>query len=267
MTTLQQIAYSHGDTRLTGWLARPQRTPRAAILVFPTIANVTPAIERRAAMLADLGYLAFIADFYGEPVTDFAAAGPLADALRANTDHYRARLTAAVDALRGLPEAQGLPIAAIGYCMGGQAALECARAGHDLVASVSFHGLLSTAKPAQPNAIKARLLVCHGDADPLVPREQVLAFWEEMDAAGPIGTSTLTAVCATASPIRAVTRAEWRRSPITPAPTARAGWRCATSSTKSWLSRPRAPASHPPIGDRSTMSRRCGRPAPAALPA
>ncbi len=183
MTALEQIAYSHGDTRLTGWLARPQGTPRAAILVFPTIANVTPATERRAAMLADLGYLAFIADFYGEPVADFAAAGPLADALRADADHYRARLTAALVALRGLPEAQGLPIAAIGYCMGGQAALECARAGHDLFASVSFHGLLTTAKPAQPNAISARLLVCHGDADPLVPREQVLAFWEEMDAA------------------------------------------------------------------------------------
>jgi dienelactone hydrolase len=77
-----------------------------------------------------------------------------------------------------------LPVAAIGYCMGGQAALELAREGHDLFAAVSFHGLLSTDRPAQPGAVKARLLVCHGDADPLVPREQVLGFWEEMDAAG-----------------------------------------------------------------------------------
>ena len=30
----------------------------------------------------------------------------------------------------------------------------------------------------------AHLLVCHGDADPMVPREQVLAFWQEMDDAG-----------------------------------------------------------------------------------
>ena len=27
-------------------------------------------------------------------------------------------------------------------------------------------------------------MVCHGDADPLVPRERVIAFWEEMDRAG-----------------------------------------------------------------------------------
>lgn len=184
MSALEPLAYAHGDAALTGWLARPQGIARAAILVLPTIANVTPAVERRAAMLADRGYLALIADFYGEPVPDFAAAGPLAETLRADTDHYRARLAAGLDLLRGLPEAQDLPVGAIGYCMGGQAALELARDGHDLFAAVSFHGLLSTGRAAEPGAVKARLLVCHGDADPIVPREQVLAFWEEMDGAG-----------------------------------------------------------------------------------
>ena len=80
MSALESLAYRHGDVGLTAWLARPQGTPRAAILVLPTIANVTAAIERRAAMLADRGYLALIPDFYGEPVADFAAAGPLAGA-------------------------------------------------------------------------------------------------------------------------------------------------------------------------------------------
>ena len=51
-------------------------------------------------------------------------------------------------------------------------------------AVVSFHGLLDTGLPAAPGSITARILVCHGDADPMVPRSQVLAFWEEMDAAG-----------------------------------------------------------------------------------
>ena len=184
MSALEAVAYSHGLVALTAWLARPQGTPRAAILVLPTIANVTPAVERRAAMLADRGYLALIADFYGEPVTEPGGAAPLAEKLRADTDHYRARLAAALDLLRSLPEAEGLPVAAIGYCMGGQAALELARDGHDLIAAVSFHGILSTGRAAQPGAVKARLLVCHGDADPLVPREQVLAFWDEMDSAG-----------------------------------------------------------------------------------
>ncbi len=65
MAQLEAIAVDDRGTALTGWLARPEGTPRAAVLVFPTIANVTSAIERRAQMLVDRGYLAFIVDFYG----------------------------------------------------------------------------------------------------------------------------------------------------------------------------------------------------------
>lgn len=184
MSDLERLEYHDGATALTGLLARPAGQPRAAVIVFPTIANATPPIERRAMMLADAGYLAMIADFYGEPVESFETAGPLAQKLRADVDHYRRRLASAVAALRDHPAAAGLPMAAIGYCMGGQAALEAARDGADLAGVASFHGLLETGRPATAGAIKARLLICHGDADPMVPRSHVLAFWEEMDAAG-----------------------------------------------------------------------------------
>ena len=180
---LEPIPYRDGVTGLTGWLARPVAKARAAILIFPTIANANQAVERRAMMLADAGYLAMIADFYGAPVSNFEAAGALAQKLRDNPETYRARLRAAIGALRAHPDAAGLSMAAIGYCMGGQAALEAARDGAELAAAVSFHGLLDTARPAAAGAIRGRLLVCHGDADPMVPRSQVLAFWQEMDAA------------------------------------------------------------------------------------
>lgn len=183
MSRLEKLAYRDGDLALTGLLGRPEGKARAAVVVFPTIANVTPAIEHRAALLAEAGFLALIADFYGEPVESFEASRPLAAALRANVDVYRARVLAAVEALRAYPTAAGLPIAAIGYCMGGQAALEVARTGADLALAASFHGLLDTARAAD-RPIKPRLLVCHGDADPMVPREQVVSFWEEMDAVG-----------------------------------------------------------------------------------
>jgi dienelactone hydrolase len=178
---LEQISYSHHGRQLTGWLARPDGLVRAAVVIFPTIANVNDHMRRRARMLADAGYLAMIADFYGVADGDWPA---LAHELRTDTAHYRARLAAAVAALRAHPTAAGLPMAAIGYCMGGQAALEAARDGQDLAVVVSFHGLLETGRRADPGAIKARLLVCHGDADPMGPRGHVTAFWEEMDAAG-----------------------------------------------------------------------------------
>lgn len=186
---LDRLDYRDGDAALAGWIARPQGEARAAVLVFPTIANVTPAIERRAQMLADAGYLAMIADFYGQPVESFEASLPLAAQLRADVDGYRRRLIAGVDALRSMARsvarsvAPDLPMVAIGYCMGGQAALELARTGCDLALAASFHGILSTGRAAQQH-FPGRILVCHGDADPMVPREQVLAFWQEMDAVG-----------------------------------------------------------------------------------
>lgn len=178
MSALEQVQYHDGGTALTGWLTRPSGPARAAIVVFPTIMNLTAVIEAKAAALAEAGYIAFIADFYGQAPVDFPASMVLAEALRADTDTYRARLHAAVAALTAI--APGLPHGAIGFCMGGQAVLELARDDTDLAVVASFHGLLETARAAD-RPIRARILVCHGDADALVPRGQVVRFWEEMD--------------------------------------------------------------------------------------
>ena len=181
--TFDTVAYADGETALTGLVARPSGPPRAAILVFPTIMNPTPPVEDKALKLAEAGYLALIADFYGRRPAGFDEARTLAAEIRPDPLAYRRRLRAGLKALATLSEANGLPLAAIGFCMGGQAALELARDGAPLEAAVSFHGLLDTGLPAKAGNVTARLLICHGDADPMVPRSQVLAFWEEMDAA------------------------------------------------------------------------------------
>lgn len=180
--TGEPIAYRDGETELKGAVFRPATAPRAAIAVFPTIMNPTPAVEAKARALADAGYLAFLCDFYGETPDDFAASVELATALRADPAAYRRRLLAGIGQMSAI--APGMPHGAIGFCMGGQAVLELARAGTTLGAVASFHGLLDTRLPADPGAVSARILVCHGDADALVPRSQVLVFWEEMDRAG-----------------------------------------------------------------------------------
>lgn len=183
MNALERVGYADGDTALTGWLARPVGEPKAAVLVFPTIMNVTQFIEAKALALAEQGYLALIADFYGAPVPDFPTAMQFAVALRSDVDRYRTRLSAGLTALKAI--APGSPCAAIGFCMGGQAILELAREDADLAVVASFHGILETERKAPGGGpIGPRILVCHGDADALVPRTQVSAFWEEMDAAG-----------------------------------------------------------------------------------
>lgn len=184
MSAFEPIDYDDAGTSLTGHVARPEGSPRAAVLVFPTIMNPTPAVEAKAWELAEAGYLAMIGDFYGKTPSSFDESRVFASEIRETPEQYRQRLRASLRALATLDGAEGLPILVIGFCMGGQAALELAREGAPVEAAVSFHGLLNTDMPAEPGKVSARILVCHGDADPMVPRPQVLKFWEEMDRAG-----------------------------------------------------------------------------------
>ncbi len=181
---LEEVRYADGDVALTGLVARPSATPRAAVLVFPTIFNPNQAVKDKALALAESGYLAFLADFYGKQPEGMDEAREFALEIRPSPEVYRQRLRASLRAMVSLPDAESLPIAAIGFCMGGQAVLELAREGAPLAAVVSFHGILSTEQAAEPGKVTSRILICHGDADALVPREQVIGFWEEMDAAG-----------------------------------------------------------------------------------
>jgi dienelactone hydrolase len=61
--------------------------------------------------------------------------------------------------------------------------LELARAGENVQAVVSLHGDLTSPITAKPGDIKAALLVVHGAADPVSPKEQRDAFENEMEAA------------------------------------------------------------------------------------
>jgi dienelactone hydrolase len=98
----------------------------------------------------------------------------------ADRSFFRRRLLAGLHALQGLPECDFTRIAAVGYCLGGCGVLELARAGAPLRGVVSLHGLLSAPMPATARSMTAKVLVLHGDADPLVPFEQLAAFRDEM---------------------------------------------------------------------------------------
>ena len=183
MTPLEPLAYSDGPTPLSGWLARPAGSARAAVAVFPTFMNITPGVAAKAAALAAAGCLALIGDFYG-PDAPCDSGGALAamERLRADPLAMRARLRATLAALETVAPPT-IPRMAVGFCLGGMAVLELARDGADLALAASFHGLLTTPLPATA-PIKPRLLICHGDADALVPRSDVIALWEELDLVG-----------------------------------------------------------------------------------
>jgi dienelactone hydrolase len=182
-----RVAYRDHSQQLEGYLAAPvdaQQCP--GVLIVPSWLNITDSICRRADRLADLGYAAFVVDLFGvgirpgPPQSPLEVVGPLLkDRIK-----LRRRLFSALDAFRQRPECAQDRIAAIGYCIGGCGVLELARAGAPLRGVVSLHGLLAAPIPAQAKTILAKVLVLHGDADPLATFEQLTQFRDEMRSAG-----------------------------------------------------------------------------------
>jgi len=178
------VEYKHGDVVLTGYLSYDPsvKGKRPGVLVLPEWWGVNDYARHRADMLAQLGYIAFVADVYGSGfnTTSPDQAGKHAGEFRANRTLMRERVTAALDVLRKHELCDPRRIAAIGYCFGGTCVLELARSGAEIAGVVSFHGGLSTLNPADAKNIKCKVLVCHGGNDTFESPEEVAAFQKEM---------------------------------------------------------------------------------------
>jgi dienelactone hydrolase len=96
----------------------------------------------------------------------------------------RTRAAAALARLRAEPDVDPDRIAAIGYCFGGRTVLELAYSGAELAGVVSFHGGLTVPGDEDLTRIKAKILICHGDADPHVPPAAVRACLDGLVRAG-----------------------------------------------------------------------------------
>ena len=184
----QDIDYRDGAARLRGFLAYDEtaRDRRPGVLVVHEGLGLNQHAMDRARMMAELGYVALAADMFGDrrQAGDLKEARALIAELRDDPARLRARGAAAVATLAALPQVDAGRLGAIGFCFGGSVVLELARDGADLKAVVSFHGVLTTTAPAVAGKVKASLLVCTGADDPMAPADQVIAFEEEMRAAG-----------------------------------------------------------------------------------
>src|ERR1700751_2030876 len=142
---IETLTYSAGDTTFHGYLADPEGSGRRpGVVIVHEAPGLNDHPKRRARMIAELGYVALAVDMYGGG----RGAGPGGD-----------------DAMKLM--------GAMGSCFGGLCALELARMGTPLAGVVSFHGILTTKNPEEAKNVTAKILICTGAEDPLVPPEQV----------------------------------------------------------------------------------------------
>ena len=183
----KDVSYKAGDTVMKGFLAYDDaaKGKRAGVLVVPEWWGANDYARKRARMLANKGYVALVVDMYGNgQVADNPQdAGALAGNINKNPKLAYERFDAARQFLDRQTNVKKGDTAALGYCFGGGVVLNMVRAGMPLKSAVTFHGILATDAAVKPGDIKTKLRIFTGEADPLVPPEQVEAFKTEMDNA------------------------------------------------------------------------------------
>jgi len=182
-----KVAYSAEGVEFIGTVFAPAGSgPAPGVLVAHELPGIAPHTLDAAERLAGLGFVALATDYQGggEAVTDRDEMMRRFAGFMADPSHIRARLGAALDALKAQPRVDARRLAAVGYCYGGTAALELARGGADLKAVVGFHSGLDTARPQDAANIKGKVLVQIGADDPVIPPDQRAPFEQEMTAGG-----------------------------------------------------------------------------------
>jgi carboxymethylenebutenolidase len=143
-----EIETLEDDTRFNAYLAEPEGTPRAAIVVIQEIFGINPGIRKKCDHWAQLGYLAIAPDLFFrlQPGVELDPDIPeqFQQALelmgRFDQDQGVRDIEATIRAARArLPE--GGKVGCVGYCLGGRLAF-MASTRTDTNASVGYYGVM-----------------------------------------------------------------------------------------------------------------------------
>lgn len=189
----ETISYIIEGSLFRGFLALPPTEQKApGILIAPAWKGLDEFAKAKAFALAELGYVAFAADLYGDGVVANSdeEASALMLPLFLDRALLRQRINAALEELKKHPSVETSKIGSIGFCFGGLTVIELLRSGATILGAVSFHGILGTQMgnrtanlSENADSIKAKLLVLHGHDDPLVSQEEITHLQKEMDKA------------------------------------------------------------------------------------
>ena len=176
------VNYHDELTECEGYLSLPKSSQSVPlVLVAHTWKGRSEFEDNKAVALNNLGYAALSIDIFGGGINGNSVEEnqALIEPFVKDRQLFRQRLISAVEFGKTIEGIDASKIALIGFCFGGLAAIELARSGYKLSGCVSFHGLLNQSD--EPfHKVNTKLLVLHGDKDPMVSTDQILALQDEM---------------------------------------------------------------------------------------
>ena len=179
---LSTVSYQDGSQKLSGLVTSNAGKKLPGVLILPAWKGIDEEAKTAALDLEKAGYIAFIADIYGEGnlPTDNASSAKIAGFYKQNYEAYQKRISLALEQLKksgALPE----KIAVIGYCFGGTGALEAMRGHLPVAGVVSIHGGLAKDPRRANSLISTKILVEHPADDESVKPEDYAQLVSEMN--------------------------------------------------------------------------------------
>ena len=181
------VAYEQDGQKLQGYLAYDDAKagPRPGVLVIHEWWGLNDYTKMRTRQLAEMGYVAFAADMYGDGKTtrDPKEAQAWSSAVSGQAGLLALRSKAGLDVMRREKVTDVEKMAAIGFCFGGTTVLQLAYAGVPLKGVVTFHGGLVVPDAQQARKIRSPIVILHGAADTFVDPETIEGMRKALDAA------------------------------------------------------------------------------------
>ena len=165
------------------YVARPDAPGNyPGVVMIHEFFGLRPSIVEKAEALAQEGYVVVAPDTYRGRSTGWV---PRAIFLRVTLPMERVvgDLDAAFDWLAGQQDVDPQRVAVMGFCYGGDAALQYSLAHPKPAATGIFYGSLVT-DPAQLQRLPGPVLGIFGEEDASIPLSEVNAFQVALDAAG-----------------------------------------------------------------------------------
>lgn len=187
---MAEVKALDGEDEFFAYVAAPEGTPRAAIIVIPEIFGINPGIRQKCDKLAAAGYLAVAPEIFWR----FAAGVELdpdvpAEMVQAlgyfgqyNPDEGVKDIEATIRAIRaGIDgNAPVQMVGCVGYCLGGKLAYMTATRT-DIDASVGYYGVMIDQMLRESHAIARPLMLHIPTNDGFVSPEAQKAMHEGLD--------------------------------------------------------------------------------------
>ncbi len=181
------VTYQVDNEAYEGYYVKPaiQNAQEAPlVLVLHDWDGLTDYEVKRADMLAEKGYQVFAADLFGKGIrpTENKDKAQHTGELYKDREKLRRLMIGALSAAKK-EGSKTDKMAAMGYCFGGAAALELARAETDLKGFASFHGGLGTPNGQNYAKTKGKIIIFHGTADTAITMDDFANLAQELEIA------------------------------------------------------------------------------------